>query len=60
MLSSPTKLSTALHQAYEDLPGFSDIFDEEGFYLAFVGLTVGSILVAYIASKFITIRDADI
>lgn len=54
------RLSNYLSRAYSDLPAFTDIFDEEGFYLAFIGLTVFSILVAFIASRFITIKEADV
>ena len=56
----PYRLSTFLNQAYSGLPAFTDIFDEEGFYLAFIGLTLVTILVAVIASRFITLKEADI
>lgn len=59
-MKNPYKLTTILHDAYSRLPSFTDIFDEEGFYLAFIALTIVSILTAIIASRFITIREADI
>lgn len=54
------KLSSVLNNAYADLPAFSDIFDEESFYLAFIGLTIVTLLVAFILSRFITLKEADI
>lgn len=54
------KFSSALNRAYSDLPAFTDIFDEEGFYLAFIGLTLVTIAVAFVASRFITLKEADI
>lgn len=54
------RLTTALNKAYSDLPAFTDIFDEEGFYIAFAALTVVTILVAILASRFITLREIDI
>lgn len=54
------KLTTVLNDYYSGLPAFTDVFDEEGFYLAFIGLCIVSVLTAFIASRFITIREADI
>lgn len=54
------RLTNVLNRAYSDLPAFTDVFDEEGFYLAFIGLTVVTVLVAVVASRFITLREADI
>lgn len=60
MSVQPFKLSNYLNKAYSELPAFTDIFDEEGFYLAFIGLILVTVLVAFIASKFITLKEADI
>lgn len=54
------KLTTILNDAYSGLPAFTDIFDEEGFYLAFIALCIVSVLTAFILSRFITLREADI
>lgn len=54
------KISAALNDAYSKLPAFTDIFDEEGFYLAFIGLTIITILVAFVLSRFITLKESDI
>lgn len=53
-------MSTLLSGYYSDLPAFTDVFDEEGFYLAFIGMTLVTILAAFIASRFITLKEADI
>lgn len=48
-----------VHTIYDQLPSFTDIFDEETFYI-FVGCFVCStILVAFILSRFITIKAVD-
>ena len=52
-------LSRYLNDAYSGLPSFLDIFDEESFYIAFFALTVATILVCFIASRFITIKEHD-
>lgn len=54
------RFSNYLNKAYSDLPAFVDIFDEEGFYLAFIGLVIVTVLVAVVASRFVTLREADI
>lgn len=54
------QFSVIFQDAYSKLPSFTDVFDEEGFYLAFIALTIVSILTAVIASRFITLREADI
>jgi len=54
------RLSSYLSDRYSDLPAFSDVFDEESFYLAFIGLTLLSVLVAFVASRFIKLKEADI
>ena len=38
-------------------PKFVDIFDEETFYIFAVLLVVGAIAIAFIASRFIKLRD---
>jgi hypothetical protein len=60
MAQKTFRFSAALNRAYSDLPSFTDIFDEEGFYLAFIGFTLVTIAAAFIASRFITIKEADI
>ena len=41
------------------LPKFTDIFDEETFYIFVFCLVCITILAAFIASRFITLKDAD-
>lgn len=41
------------------IPKFTDIFDEESFYIFAFVVVVLAIVVAIIASRFITIKDSD-
>lgn len=44
---------------YNQVPAFTDIFDEDTWY-TFVGcFVVGTILVAFILSRFITLKPVD-
>lgn len=40
------------------IPSFSDIFDEESFYIFAALITLGSIVAAVIASRYVTVKDA--
>lgn len=60
MYQKTFKISNYLNRAYSNLPAFTDVFDEEGFYLAFIGLALLSVLVAFLASRFMTLKEADI
>lgn len=40
------------------IPSFSDVFDEESFYICAILLTVGAIVAALVASRYIKIKDA--
>ncbi len=50
-----------VRRASAALPSFTDVFDEESFYLFFFGLTIFAIFGAFLASRFfkIDIHDAD-
>lgn len=39
-------------------PAFQDIFDEESFYIFAFCLTIGSFIAAFLASRYIKIKDA--
>lgn len=45
-------------RVYNDLPLFTDIFDEESFYVFAFCFTVATILLAIILSRFVTIKPA--
>lgn len=44
---------------YDQVPAFTDVFDEETFYLFIIILTVCSFLLAFIASRFITLKPIE-
>jgi len=48
----------AVNQIYDQFPAFTDIFDEETFYIFAFCFTCATILVAFIASRFITIKPS--
>ena len=44
---------------FEQVPGFQDIFDEESFYFFAILFTFGTLLFAFVASKFIKLKCKD-
>lgn len=44
---------------YNQVPAFSDIFDEETWYIFVSFFVAGTILVAFILSRFITIKPVE-
>ncbi len=40
------------------VPGFTDIFDEESFYICAIVLIVLAIIGAFLASRYVTVKDA--
>lgn len=40
------------------LPSFTDIFDEESFYITFLLLAFGSVMAVYFLSRRVTLKDA--
>ncbi len=44
---------------YETTPGFTDVFDEDSFYLFAVIFTLLTFLGAFAASRFVTIKARD-
>ncbi|GAU88148.1 hypothetical protein RvY_00896 [Ramazzottius varieornatus] len=49
------RLALANH-IYGKIPAFTDIFDEETFYITAVFVVLGSILVAVILSRFVKLK----
>lgn len=47
------------NDVYESLPYFTDVFDEESFYIFAAVFTLASIALAFILSRYITIKEAD-
>lgn len=48
-----------IEHLYSQIPAFTDIFDEATFYIFVVLFVAGTILVAFIGSRFITIKPVD-
>jgi large subunit ribosomal protein L53 len=49
----------AINHIYEQFPAFTDVFDEETFYLFAFAFTCTTVLLAVIASRFITIKPSE-
>lgn len=48
-----------IENMYSQVPAFTDVFDEETFYIFVVLFVVGTLIVAYIGSKVITIKPVE-
>jgi hypothetical protein len=48
-----------IENLYSQVPAFNDLFDEESFYMFVVIFVAGTILVAYIGSRYITIKPVE-
>lgn len=58
-LSKENNYNALIDKIYNDIPSFSEVFDEESFYLFAFLFTAITILVAFILSRFITIKPVD-
>ncbi len=50
----------AVNNIYDQFPAFTDIFDEETFYIFAACLTIVAIILAVVASRFITIKENEL
>ena len=48
-----------IEKIYNEIPAFTDIFTEETFYVFAFWFVCGTILVAFILSRYITIKPVD-
>lgn len=48
-----------IERIYNDIPAFTDVFNEESFYVFVVGFTLITILVTFVLSRFITIKPVE-
>lgn len=48
-----------IEKIYHELPTFTDVFSEESFYVFVVCFVLGTFLIAFVLSRFITIRPID-
>lgn len=44
---------------YSQVPAFTDIFDEETWYVFVICFVVGTVIVAFIVSRFVTIKPVE-
>lgn len=48
-----------IEHLYSQVPAFTDLFDEATFYTFVMLFVAGTILLAFVASRFITIKPVD-
>ena len=48
-----------IEKVYNELPSFSDVFNEETFYVFVVCFVLATFLIAFILSRFVTIKPVD-
>ncbi|XP_050681435.1 uncharacterized protein LOC126976847 [Leptidea sinapis] len=48
-----------VEELYNQIPAFTDVFSEDSFYVFVVFFVMSTILVAFILSRFITIKPVD-
>ncbi|XP_028898752.1 uncharacterized protein LOC114804450 [Zeugodacus cucurbitae] len=48
-----------IEQIYEDIPAFTDIFTEESFYTFAFCFVCATIIIAFILSRFITLKPVE-
>lgn len=48
-----------IERIYNDIPSFSDVFSEETFYIFAFCFVLGTFVLAFILSRFITIKPVE-
>lgn len=48
-----------VEEIYNQIPAFTDVFSEDTFYIFVMFFVLSTILVAFILSRFITIKPVD-
>jgi len=48
---------TMVNKVYGQLPGFTDVFDEETWYIFVVFFVLATVLAAFVISRFVKLRD---
>lgn len=48
-----------IENLYNEMPAFTDVFTEETFYVFVVCFVLGTVLLAFILSRFITIKPLE-
>lgn len=50
---------TMVNKMYGQLPGFTDVFDEETWYIFVILFIVATVLAAVVISRFVKLRDVE-
>ena len=48
-----------IENIYNQVPSFTDVFDEETFYIFVISFVVSTLLIVFIAAKYVTIKPVD-
>lgn len=48
-----------IEKVYNEMPSFTDVFNEETFYIFVTAFVLGTILIAFILSRYIKIKPVD-
>jgi len=48
-----------VNKVYDNVPAFTDVFDEETWYIFAACFTIGTLVMTFVASRFITIKPVD-
>lgn len=48
-----------IHSVYDEIPAFTDVFDEDTFYMFVVFFVAITIVVVCVLSRFVTIKAVD-
>jgi len=48
-----------VNKVYDSVPSFTDVFDEETWYIFAGCFTIGTLVLTFVASRFITIKPLD-
>lgn len=48
-----------IEHIYNQIPAFTDVFTEETFYMTVVSVVVGTIILVFILSRFVTLKPVD-
>ncbi|XP_074039333.1 uncharacterized protein [Leptinotarsa decemlineata] len=49
-----------IEHVYDNMPAFTDVFTEETFYMFAITVVISTIVVVFIVSRFVTIKEVDL
>lgn len=53
-------LIKVVEHVYDQIPPFTDVFNEDTFYVTVVAVVLSTFVVVFILSRFITLKEANI